>query len=204
MQERPTSRQHSRERAGPPGAAPAALRPRAAAHRSAPIGGSLSTSAARPPPGRPRAPPSSGWRPARGPGTSTSVCILRRRPRRPAHPPLAAATFRAPGPKPQDGQNPGRIDREPGTRGLISACAPLQTASGRHPEASTPTSACWPFPRGVHRGEAPFVALGILPDNGRSWIERLYDPAPAAAADPVQPVSALAPAAPPQRQDNIA
>jgi len=59
-----------------------------------------------------------------------------------------------------------------------------------------------PFPRGVHRGEAPFVALGILPDDGRSWIERLYDPA--AAADPVQPVSALAPAAPTLRQDNIA
>lgn len=55
----------ARERAVPPGAVPAALRPRAAAHRSAPIGGLLSTSVAGPPPGRPRAPPVSRWRYAR-------------------------------------------------------------------------------------------------------------------------------------------
>lgn len=29
------------------------------------------------------------------------------------------------------------------------------------------------FPRGVHRGEAPFVALGILPPDTRTWVERL-------------------------------
>ena len=37
------------------------------------------------------------------------------------------------------------------------------------------------FPRGVHRGEAPFVALGIVPeDHHRSWIERLFRPTPPA------------------------
>ena len=29
------------------------------------------------------------------------------------------------------------------------------------------------FPRGVHRGEAPFVVLGILPPDDRTWVERL-------------------------------
>ena len=34
-----------------------------------------------------------------------------------------------------------------------------------------------PFPRGVHRGQAPFVELGILPQDARSWIESLFNPA---------------------------
>ena len=32
-----------------------------------------------------------------------------------------------------------------------------------------------PFRRGVHRGQAPFVALGILPANPINWIDRLFD-----------------------------
>lgn len=50
------------------------------------------------------------------------------------------------------------------------------------------------FPRGVHRGEAPFVALGMLPPDDRSWVEQLLSPAPApfvphdqASAPPTQP-----------------
>ncbi len=35
-----------------------------------------------------------------------------------------------------------------------------------------------PFPRGVHRGQAPFVALGILPTDSRSWIDQLFHPTP--------------------------
>ena len=32
-----------------------------------------------------------------------------------------------------------------------------------------------PFPRGVHRGEAPLVALGMLPPDNRSWVQRLLN-----------------------------
>lgn len=41
-----------------------------------------------------------------------------------------------------------------------------------------------PFPRGVHRGQAPFVVLGILPPDSRSWLDQLFHPAPAATPDP--------------------
>lgn len=35
-----------------------------------------------------------------------------------------------------------------------------------------------PFPRGVHRGQAPFVALGLLPPDPRHWTEQLRNPLP--------------------------
>jgi hypothetical protein len=38
------------------------------------------------------------------------------------------------------------------------------------------------FPRGLHRGEAPFVALGVMPPDPRPWIEQLLHPAPAPAS----------------------
>ena len=60
-----------------------------------------------------------------------------------------------------------------------------------------------PFPRGVHRGQAPFVELGILPQDARSWIERLLHPtampepqtASPEAPAPQQPAAKDAPAA---------
>jgi len=45
------------------------------------------------------------------------------------------------------------------------------------------------FPRGLHRGQAPFVSLGILPPDDRGWIQRLRDlataPAPSSHVQPV-------------------
>lgn len=54
------------------------------------------------------------------------------------------------------------------------------------------------FPRGVHRGEAPFVALGILPPDDRTWVERLLT---TPAADAVsQAETPPTPAQPPAHQ----
>ncbi len=57
-----------------------------------------------------------------------------------------------------------------------------------------------PFPRGVHRGEAPFVALGVLPADCRPWVEQLLAPtAPRdgqAAANPTPLCPAVSPHAP--------
>lgn len=46
-----------------------------------------------------------------------------------------------------------------------------------------------PFPRGVHRGEAPFVALGLMAPDPRPWVEQLLHPAgtPAAPSLPSAP-----------------
>lgn len=45
-----------------------------------------------------------------------------------------------------------------------------------------------PFPRGVHRGEAPFVALGILPPDPRSWVQQLLRSGPATPPVPALPI----------------
>ncbi len=46
-----------------------------------------------------------------------------------------------------------------------------------------------PFPRGVHRGEAPLVALGMLPPDNRSWVQRLLNtPGTHSTAQEAQPL----------------
>lgn len=47
-----------------------------------------------------------------------------------------------------------------------------------------------PFARGIHRGQAPFVALGILPPDARSWVERLFAPTPAPEPQATAPQAA--------------
>ena len=62
-----------------------------------------------------------------------------------------------------------------------------------------------PFPRGVHRGEAPFVALGILPPDDPTWIQQLLRATPAAPTIPALPTPpTLDPPQGPLSQEHVA
>ena len=62
-----------------------------------------------------------------------------------------------------------------------------------------------PFPRGVHRGEAPFVGLGILPPDDPTWIQQLLRSTPTAPTVPALPTPpALDPPQGPLSQEHVA